>query len=146
MNLRDSISGNPTTTLLLACLLIALLAWLRPAPSSAMASRADNIVLYVTTPNSEVAKALARSLLEKKLIACANLVPKVTSMYTWKGKIEEDEEVLMILKSKMELIENVVEHVKANHPYEVPEVIATKIEGGNPSYLDWITENTGPEK
>lgn len=106
------------------------------------ASRQDNVVLYVTTPSPDVAKKLARGLLEEKLIACANLVPKITSIYTWKDKIEEDEETLMIIKSKTHLVDSITTFVKSNHPYEVPEVISMKIESGNPAYLDWITETT----
>ncbi|KAI9007706.1 CutA1 divalent ion tolerance protein-domain-containing protein, partial [Hyaloraphidium curvatum] len=137
--------GSPAASAT-ACFVFGALLVASVVPSRHMstmaATRQDSVVLYVTTPNTEVAKKLAHGLLEKKLIACANLVPQITSIYTWKDKIEEDNEVLMILKSKQELVDDITAHVRANHPYEVPEVISLPITAGNPAYLDWITQNT----
>jgi periplasmic divalent cation tolerance protein len=97
--------------------------------------------VYVTCPNETVAKTLARGLLEKRLIACANIIPNITSTYWWKGNIEEDSEVLLMLKTLSESVPELTEYVRQHHPYEVPEVIAVNIEQGNPAYLDWIREN-----
>ena len=103
-------------------------------------------IYYVTINNYESATKLANILLEKKLVACSNLIGNnenpITSIYKWQGKVEHDKEILMIMKSRTSLLEEIVKEVKANHPYDVPEVIATPIIGGNPDYLKWALENT----
>ncbi len=72
------------------------------------------------------------------MAACVNIVPGVTSVYEWKGEIQNDEEVLMMIKTKTSLVAELTKKVRENHPYEVCEVIATSIEQGNQPYLDWI--------
>ena len=108
-------------------------------------------VFYVTINTHEGASKLASILLEKKLIACCNIIGNtqnpITSIYTWKDKVENDSEILMMIKSRTELLPEIVQTVKENHPYDVPEVIALPILGGNPSYLQWVLDNTKePEK
>ena len=108
-------------------------------------------VYYVTIGSHEGASKLASVLLDKKLVACCNIIGNsqnpITSIYSWKGKIENDNEVLMMIKSRTELLPEIVKAVKENHPYEVPEVIALPIIGGNPEYINWVFENTKePEK
>ncbi|RKP09456.1 hypothetical protein THASP1DRAFT_28768 [Thamnocephalis sphaerospora] len=99
-------------------------------------------VVYVTCPDdSTTAKKLARGLLENKLIACANIVPKITSMYWWQDAIEEDTEVLLMMKTLDARVPQLTEYVREHHPYEVPEVIAVKIHDGSPAYLNWIHDN-----
>ncbi|XP_076871841.1 protein CutA homolog isoform X2 [Brachyhypopomus gauderio] len=93
---------------------------------------------FVTCPNETVAKELARGIVEKKLAACVNIVPKITSVYEWHGKIEEDSEVLLMIKTRTTKISALAEHVRSNHPYEVAEVISVPIDQGNPPYLKWI--------
>lgn len=103
-------------------------------------------IYYITINNHESAVKLSNILLEKRLIACANLIgtqdTPITSLYHWQGKIENDKEILIMCKSRSNLLDEIVKEVKANHPYSVPEVIATPIMGGNPDYLKWILENT----
>jgi periplasmic divalent cation tolerance protein len=67
-----------------------------------------------------------------------NLIPSVVSVYEWEGKIENDEEVLMMIKTRTEAVDDITTFVKANHPYDVPEVISTSIEAGSKDYMDWI--------
>ncbi|XP_065202373.1 protein CutA homolog isoform X2 [Planococcus citri] len=98
-------------------------------------------VVYVTTPNEDVAKNIARGLVSKKLAACVNIVPKITSIYEWEGKVNEDAEVLMMIKTRSSAVQNLTDYVKQNHPYKVCEVIATKIHGGNADYLNWVSES-----
>ncbi|EAA06793.5 AGAP000670-PA [Anopheles gambiae str. PEST] len=95
-------------------------------------------VAFVTTPDSAVATKLARQLVERKLVACVNIIPGLTSIYSWEDKINEDPEVLMMLKTRTDRVEEVIRFVRESHPYSVAEVIAMPIAAGNPPYLDWI--------
>ncbi|PSN44404.1 Protein CutA [Blattella germanica] len=97
-------------------------------------------VAYVTAPNEEVAKKLAHGIVTNKLAACVNIIPKITSVYEWKGEINEDAEVLMMIKTRSSRIDELSQYMRSNHPYEVAEVIALPIENGNPPYLDWLSE------
>lgn len=95
-------------------------------------------IAYVTAPSEEAAKRLAKGLVEQRLAACVNVVPNVTSIYRWDGKIQEDAEVMLIIKTKTDLVDALSKYVQANHSYEVAEVISTKIENGNESYLRFV--------
>ncbi|XP_069491305.1 protein CutA isoform X1 [Ambystoma mexicanum] len=99
---------------------------------------------FVTCPNEKVAKDIARSIVEKKLAACVNVVPQITSIYEWKGNIEEDSEVLLMIKTRSSKIPALAEFVRSVHPYEVSEVISLPIDQGNPPYLKWLSD-TVPE-
>jgi len=100
----------------------------------------------MTAPSVEVARQIANLLLEKKLAACVNILPAINSLYTWKGEIQDDTEVLMFAKSRSELFEDrFVPAVQAVHPYDVPEIIALPVVMGLDSYLDWIVEETQPQ-
>ncbi|KAL5558535.1 hypothetical protein UlMin_034746 [Ulmus minor] len=101
-----------------------------------------SIVVYVTVPNKEAGKKLAESLVKEKLAACVNRVPGIESVYEWQGEIQTDAEELLIIKSRQSLLEALTEHVKANHPYDVPEVISLPINGGSLPYLEWLKSNT----
>uniref|UniRef100_A0A8C8VNQ8 CutA divalent cation tolerance homolog n=1 Tax=Pelusios castaneus TaxID=367368 RepID=A0A8C8VNQ8_9SAUR len=95
---------------------------------------------FVTCPSEQVAKEIARALVEKHLAACVNIVPQITSIYEWKGKIEEDGEVLLMIKTRSSRIPALTDLVRSMHPYEVAEVIALPIEQGNAPYLQWVGE------
>ncbi|KAJ3628250.1 hypothetical protein MTP99_015567 [Tenebrio molitor] len=97
-------------------------------------------VAYVTTPNEEVAKKIAHGLVKQKLAACVNIIPRITSIYEWEDKINEDPEVLMMIKTRTTKVDALTEYVKSNHPYSVCEVISLPIENGNEPYLKWIGE------
>ncbi|XP_063360726.1 protein CutA homolog [Cydia amplana] len=101
-------------------------------------------VAYVTVPNNEVAKTLAHGLVKQKLAACVNIIPQVTSVYMWKGEINEDSELLLMIKTRTSQVDQLTTYVRSNHPYEVCEVISLPIKNGNPPYLKWIGE-TVPE-
>ncbi|KAF8020525.1 hypothetical protein BT93_G1063 [Corymbia citriodora subsp. variegata] len=105
-------------------------------------STVPSIVVYVTVPNKEAGKKLAESIIKERLAACVNIVPGIESVYHWQGKIETDSEELLIIKTRESLLEPLTQHVKANHPYEVPEVISLPIRGGNVQYLEWIKNST----
>uniref|UniRef100_A0A182P176 Divalent-cation tolerance protein CutA n=1 Tax=Anopheles epiroticus TaxID=199890 RepID=A0A182P176_9DIPT len=95
-------------------------------------------VAFVTTPDSAVATKLARQLVERKLVACVNIIPGLTSIYAWEDKVNEDPEVLMMIKTRTARVEEVIRFVRESHPYSVAEVIAMPIAAGNAPYLDWI--------
>lgn len=96
------------------------------------------IVIYCTCPDSATAETLAGTLLQEKLIACANLIPGLESHYWWKGKIQKDKEVLLIMKTTHSLFKAIELLIQNNHPYQVPEIIALPIVKGSSSYLSWI--------
>ncbi len=107
-----------------------------------MSETSDAIVVYVTTPAPEVARQIAGELLDKKLIACANLVSPVQSLYSWQGAVQNESETLMIIKTRRSQFDALCRAVQALHPYQVPEIIAIPIILGSTSYLDWIQDVT----
>lgn len=100
------------------------------------------IACYVTVPNRAVADVIAQSLVSKQLAACVNIFPGIQSVYTWKGAVQRDDELLLMIKTRAPLFPQIVADVKANHPYEVPEVISVAIQDGHKPYLDWVREST----
>ena len=102
-----------------------------------------HIVVFITTPSNEEADKIADVLVGQRRAACVNIVPQVRSRFWWQGKIESEEEALLIVKTRSELLDEVIGLVKANHSYEVPEVIAMPISSGNEDYLSWLDEETG---
>jgi periplasmic divalent cation tolerance protein len=102
-----------------------------------------HIVVFVTTSTIDEADKIADVLVGQRKAACVNIVPQVRSRFWWQGKIESEEEALLIVKTRAALLDEVIGLVKANHSYEVPEVIALPIAGGNEDYLNWLDEETG---
>ncbi|WP_456418404.1 divalent-cation tolerance protein CutA [Methanocaldococcus infernus] len=98
------------------------------------------IIIYTTFPNMEKAKEVCKALLEKKLVGCVNLRDHL-ALYWWEGKIEEDEEIGAILKTRDELKDKVIEELKKLHPYSVPAIIWFKV-NANDEYLDWLKKVT----
>ncbi len=107
-----------------------------------MSDRNDVVVILVTAPDQQTAETIGRQLLEERLVACVNIVPGIRSMYWWQGVLEDDEEVLMLLKAPKESVQGIAARVKELHPYSVPEVIATEIVGGLAEYLEWVHKET----
>jgi len=100
------------------------------------------LVVFITTSSYDEARKIASALVDQRKAACVNIVPKVNSLFRWKGKIEEAEESLMVVKTRAELFTDVVSTVKSIHSYEVPEIIALPIIEGNADYLAWLKEET----
>lgn len=92
----------------------------------------------VTCPNAAQARRMAVTLVRERLAACVNIVPGVTSIYAWKGKLERGREVLLLIKSRMERSKKLAARVKELHSYATPEVITFRIDSGSPAYLRWI--------
>jgi len=101
-----------------------------------------HMVVFITVGKSEEAEKIGRALVKERLAACVNVIGPMRSVYWWKGKIEEAKEHLLIVKTTGENLEGLTSRVKGLHSYEVPEVIALKIEGGSDDYLRWVEENT----
>jgi len=107
--------------------------------------KAQPIVVLITAPSKEVGKQIAASLLDQRLAACVNIVSPISSIFTWQGKITDEEEALLIVKSRADLFESqLIPAVLAIHPYQVPEIIALPVIMGLSSYLNWIEEVTDP--
>ena len=97
------------------------------------------IIVTVTTTNKQEAENIAQHLLKEHLIACANIIGPVSSIFHWTGKIEKAEEYLIVMKSREDLFEKLAETVKALHSYKVPEILALPIVDGSRAYLDWLS-------
>lgn len=100
------------------------------------------IYVFWTCRDLEEGRRVARGLLERRLIACASLIPHVESIYRWEGKIEQGNEVKALLKTRRELFEGVREYIIEHCSYEVPEICEVHVERGNPPYLKWIMNET----
>ena len=100
---------------------------------------ADNFALIlVTAPDLKTARALAKAALSARLIACANLVPKIESHYRWQGKIESGAEVLLLLKTQKSKLAALEKLVLAQHPYDTPEFVVVPLAAGSRKYLAWL--------
>ena len=97
------------------------------------------ISIFVTVPNMSVANKITKFLLEKKLVACVNIIPKIKSVYWWENKICKSNEHLLVMKTTKNKFSKIVKEIKKIHPYEVPEIVCVDI-SANKDYLDWIKE------
>ena len=102
----------------------------------------DFVVVLVTAAGPEAAELLARALVEERLIACANLVGPIRSIYRWQGAVEEAAEHLLILKARAEDVDALVARIEALHGYDVPEVLAIPLVAGAARYLTWLADAT----
>lgn len=101
-------------------------------------------IVLVTAPNLKTARRLARSALAARLIACANLIPKIESHYWWQGKIERGQEVLLVMKTNGVRLGALEKLILAQHPYTTPEFIVMPVTGGSKGYLDWLAQSCQP--
>jgi len=102
----------------------------------------EEIAVLITTPNEDMAAEIAKVLVETRLAACANIIKDIRSIYSWQGKVHDDGEVLMIVKTRRELFDRLASKVKELHSYDVPEIIALPIVIGSDDYLKWLREST----
>jgi periplasmic divalent cation tolerance protein len=103
-----------------------------------MKSTAKFSLVLVTAPDLKTARSLAKAALQAKLIACANIVPKIESHYRWQGKIESGAEVLLVLKAPQKHLAVLEKLVLAKHPYDTPEFLAVPLSAGSQNYLNWL--------
>ncbi len=111
-----------------------------------MADPKVEIVVFVTTSSEEEAARIGRALVEAGLAACANVLPRVRSIFSWEGKVSEEQESLMVLKTRADLFKDLAATVKKLHSYSVPEIIAVPITRGSADYLAWIRNVTRKQK
>lgn len=103
---------------------------------------ADQILLALSTfPDAETARQISNELVAEKLVACANILPGIESIYRWKEKIETGNETLVFFKVSENRYEQFQDKLRSLHPYEVPEIISVKIDNGLPEYLSWVADN-----
>ncbi len=105
----------------------------------------DALVVLVTAPSAEKAAELARALVEERLAACGNVVPGLRSVYRWEGRVQDDAEALLLLKTTRARFRALRDRVLALHPYDVPEVLALPVEAGAAPYLAWLRAQAAPE-
>jgi periplasmic divalent cation tolerance protein len=106
----------------------------------------ETVVVFSTAPSADEAERIARALLESRLVACASLVPGVTSLYRWQGAVQRDAEVLMVMKTRRGRVAELLRRLPALHPYEVPEAVVLPIEAGLPAYCRWVMQETEDEE
>jgi len=102
----------------------------------------DAMLVLTTLPNSDAAADLAKKVVGEKLAACANVMPAVRSIYRWQGALQDENEVLVLLKTRQARFDKLKARILELHPYDVPEVIAVPVEQGHGAYLDWIASET----
>ena len=103
---------------------------------------ADAVEVHVTMPDGETARRIGRALVEERLAACVNIVQGVVSIYSWKGQIQEDQEVLCLFKTSPERFSQLRARLLELHPYELPEVLGFAVDDGSQAYVDWVRQNT----
>ena len=101
----------------------------------------DVLIAFCTFPDAEVARKIVREIVDFRLVACGNIIPKIHSIYRWQGKVESADEVLAIFKLGAQRYREFETKLRALHPYDVPEIISYKIDNGLPEYLRWVTES-----
>jgi periplasmic divalent cation tolerance protein len=102
----------------------------------------DALLVFTTLPSADKAAELAKLVVEERLAACANLLPAIRSIYRWQGKLQDENEVLLLLKTRAEHLERLKLRILELHPYEVPEVLAVPVESGYQPYLEWLAGET----
>jgi periplasmic divalent cation tolerance protein len=109
-----------------------------------VSSSASDVVLVLTTLGGDAdATALARTLVDERLVACANVLPSMTSLYRWKGAVEQDREQQLILKTTDERLDRLQARLTELHPYELPEFLVLRTSSGSTAYLDWVRDSVG---
>ena len=99
------------------------------------------ILIYTTLPDLVSAESLAHGLLTEKLVACANIIPQMYSMYWWNDKIHQDQELVVILKTGEDYFERVQAWIKKNHPSDIPCILSWSIEKGDADYVNWLSQS-----
>lgn len=105
----------------------------------------ENIrIVFISIPQDE-AKNFARGLVEERMAACVNLIPKIESFFWWEDQVQADDESLLLVKTTQLKLDKLMEYVKDNHPYDIPEAITVQVAEGLPDYINWVIEEMGKE-
>lgn len=100
------------------------------------------VLIYVTAPHRDEALRIGRELVTERLAACANVLGGMTSIYQWKGELQEESEAVLILKTRRDLADHAVARLRELHPYDVPAILVLPVQSGNPAFLEWIQDET----
>lgn len=103
------------------------------------------VLVFSTVPDRATGLRIGRALVERRLVACANLVPGLTSVYRWDGEVHEDDEMLLLMKTRRTRLPELTESLTALHPFQVPELVAVPVEAGLPAYCSWVVAETDGE-
>jgi len=104
------------------------------------------VLVYITCPDMEVATQLAQGTVQLRLAACANIIPGMTSIYEWNNELQTEQEIVLILKTRTDLVDPLTEWITLNHPYTVPCILQIPVHSGNEPYLKWLVEQTGGQR
>ena len=99
-------------------------------------------LVYITTKDKDEAGRIGKELVKRRLAACVNIIDNMNSMYWWEGKIQDDQEVILIAKTKQSLVKKLIKKVKSIHSYSTPCIVSLPILDGNSDYLDWLKKET----
>lgn len=102
----------------------------------------DHVIVSSTTDSEDAARVLASGVVEARLGACAQIVGPITSVYRWENKVQTDQEWRVEIKTAADRVPELVDYIKSHHSYDVPEIVATPIQGGSTEYLQWLTDET----
>ena len=106
----------------------------------------DKVIVYTTCGNITEAEAIARDLIDHRLAACVNVIPGLLSYYRWEGKVENDAELLLMIKTAREHVDDVRRTLEALHSYDLPEMVVVPIIAGSPDYMEWMDQEMRPEE
>ena len=107
-----------------------------------MTSPSDFVLVYTTAPDSGVAEAIGSQLVEERLAACVNVLPKMRSIYIWQGEVQKDDEVVALIKTRAAMAAKVIARIEDLHPYDVPAVFVLPTSGGSRDFQSWVVEQT----
>jgi periplasmic divalent cation tolerance protein len=100
-------------------------------------------IVFCTIDSAEAARILARKLVQERLAACVNIIDNVTSVYRWEDRIEEDGELLMVIKTRESRLQELMDRLAELHSYDVPEILSWPVQKGSKAYLEWVLSETG---
>lgn len=106
----------------------------------------DKRIVLTTAASEEQARSIARALVDRRIAACVNIIPQITSIYRWQGEVEEASEWMLIVKTTAADCDSVRQAIAELHSYDLPECICLAIEDGSPAYLEWIADSVSTEK
>ena len=102
----------------------------------------DVYIVYSTAPSEEEAATIARTVVDERLAACANILPRIRSIYRWQGVVEDEPEAAILLNTAVGRVDALIHRIKTLHSYDVPDIVALPIDKGHGPYLDWVRANT----